>query len=170
MSTWDKKKSTDIFITAEACPSAKIRKLADYWEKLRGGNQFPSRHAIDPAEIKVLLPIIVLVELHLDPLRIRYRVAGTRFVEAFGAETSGRWLHDVYTDEYELNQTLNNFQRLLDQRTPVYGRTENTFLPIGTSQFAWAIFPLSDDGEHITHALGIEDYKALRADFHPLLI
>lgn len=154
-------KSTDIFITAEECPSAKIRKLADYWGKLRNARQFPSRFDIDPAEIKVLLPIVVLVEIHRDPLRIRYRLAGTKFVEAFGTETSGRWLHEVYDDQYEFNQTLNNFQRLLDQRAPVFGRTEDTFLPIGTSQFAWAIFPLSDDGETITHAMGIEDYTAL---------
>lgn len=166
MTELDAKKSTDIFITAEECPeecpSAKIRKLADYWAKLRGDLRFPSRHALDPADIKVLLPHIVLVEIHLDPLRIRYRLAGTKFVEAFGTETSGRWLHEVYEDQYELDQTLGNFQRLLDTSAPVYGRTENTFLPIGTSQFAWAIFPLSDDGVTITHALGIEDYTALR--------
>lgn len=163
MSEWNaKKKSTDIFITADECPSAKIRKLADYWAKLRGDLPFPLRQTIEPADIKPLLPHIVLVEVHLNPLRIRYRLAGTKFVEAFGTETSGRWLHEVYDDQYELNQTLGNFQRLLDSRAPVYGRTENTFLPIGNSQFAWAIFPFSDDGQTITHALGIEDYTAFR--------
>jgi len=162
MTELDAKKSTDIFISAEECPSAKIRKLADYWAKLCGDLLFPPRHALDPADIKVLLPHIVLIEVYLDPLRIRYRLAGTKFVEAFGIETSGRWLHEVYDDQYELDQTLGNFQRLLDTRAPVYGRTENTFLPIGSSEFVWAIFPLSDDGVTVTQALGIEDYAAFR--------
>lgn len=155
-------KSRDIFITAAECDSPKICALHAYWNELRGEQLFPPRGAIDPSRIKSLLPNLAFLDVFEAPLRIRYRLAGTAFVEAFGAETSGRWLHEVYDDAYELNQTLNNFRQLLTTRAPVFGRTENTILPIGTSRFLWAIFPLSDDGNTITQALGIEDYTALK--------
>lgn len=155
-------KSRDVLIPPSECQSAAIGELDAYWTELRGARPFPSRHDIDPARIKRLLPNIALLDVFQDPLRLRYRLAGTRFVEAFGAETSGRWLDEVYDDEFELNQTLENFRHLLAARAPIFGRTENTFLPIGTSRFLWAIFPLSDDGTTITHALGIEDYSVFR--------
>ena len=62
--------------------------LYDYWNAKRGGQPFALRAAIDPAEIRHLLPQLVLVQA-VGRGQFRYRLAGTRVVSDFGREVTG---------------------------------------------------------------------------------
>ena len=61
-----------------------ISRLEAYWLQKGAGRLLPSRADIDPAEIKDLLPQIILVRIEHDPLRVKYAVIGTASAEAAG--------------------------------------------------------------------------------------
>ena len=56
--------------------------LYHYWLAKRGDRAMPARKDINPAEIPVLLPYLVIVDKAED--RFRYRLVGTAVVEQFG--------------------------------------------------------------------------------------
>jgi hypothetical protein len=64
-------------------PLARVRSTAihgfdAYWRTKARGRRMPARADIDPAEIKPLLPDIVLLNVEWDPFRCRVRLRGTR--------------------------------------------------------------------------------------------
>src|SRR5215468_7759400 len=64
--------------------SRRVAQLYEYWCGKRGARLMPARSDIDPGEIKPLLPYLLISELSDEPVRVRYRLAGARVVEAFG--------------------------------------------------------------------------------------
>lgn len=62
--------------------------LYNYWSAKRGDQPFPLRAAIDPAEMRALLPHLVLVQA-VGRGQFRYRLTGTRVVSDFGREVTG---------------------------------------------------------------------------------
>src|SRR5690349_8298694 len=61
-----------------------LTRLFCYWQAKRGGRAMPARADIDPAEIKALLPYMILVDVIYDTeagLDFVYRLVGTREVE-----------------------------------------------------------------------------------------
>lgn len=72
------------------------RQIYDYWDALRRGRRAPRRSELEPAELKELLPDIVILEQE-DALTYRFRLAGTRVCSHFGAELTGRNLLDFWS-------------------------------------------------------------------------
>jgi hypothetical protein len=140
-----------------AALAPRVRQLRDYWDSKRRGRAVPARADIDPTEIKPLLPNLLIAELFTDPLRVRFRLAGTRVCEAFGFNIAGRWLE-------ELNLTADigfwtaQYQRLIATPAPIYGRTTGTRGPVELFRSDWAMFPLSSNGQRIDQCLEIEDW------------
>jgi hypothetical protein len=69
--------------------------LWQYWQRKRAGRPMPSRADIEPMEIPVVLPYVLLVERSEDG-RFRYRLAGTAVVDAYGMELTGRYVDEVF--------------------------------------------------------------------------
>ena len=140
-----------------AALAPRVRQLRDYWESKRQGRAMPARADIDPSELKPLLPYLIITDLFTDPLRVRFRLAGTRVCEAFGFNVAGRWL-----DELDLTADvpfwLAQYERMIAARTPVYGRTTGTQGPVELFRSDWAMFPLSSDGVRVDQCLEIEDW------------
>jgi hypothetical protein len=61
----------------------------------------PDRTDLDPAEFKLLLPNILIADIEHAPFRVRYRVVGTRAVDATGFNITGRYLDDLMPTEPE---------------------------------------------------------------------
>jgi len=137
---------------------AHVRQLRDYWDSKRRGRSMPARADIDPAEIKPLLPQLVIAELFTDPLRVRFRLAGTKICEAFGFNITGRWLEELDLSA-DLGFWLAQYQRLISASEPVYGRTTGTRGPVELFRSDWALFPLSSDGQQrADQSLEIEEW------------
>src|SRR5262245_46601200 len=89
--------------------SPRMFELYDYWLGLRHGHAMPSRADIDPVRIPRHLQNLLLVDVLHDPLRFRYRLIGTRVVDATGEDRTGRFFdevaffarHQVVTEQYE---------------------------------------------------------------------
>jgi hypothetical protein len=150
------------FIRIEDCRSAKVQALHAYWNKLRDTRPMPRRQEIDATEIWPLLKNVFMNEWHREPERLYYRIAGTELVAAMGFEIRGKWLTDLYQDETDIERTLGLYRQVVETRLPVLGRTEATQLRHGVEAFEWVICPLSDDGETVTHFIGLEDYVSRR--------
>jgi len=150
------------FIRIEDCRSEKVLALLAYWNKLRGQRPMPRRDEVDAIEIWPLLKNVFLNEWHRDPERLYYRIAGTELVAAMGFEVRGKWLTDLYQDQVDIDRSLGLYRRVVDGRVPVLGRADGTQLRHGAEAFEWVICPLSDDGEAVTHFIGLEDYVSRR--------
>lgn len=150
------------FIALEECRSEKVRRLLDYWQEIRAERAMPRRKDIDPTQIWPLLKNVFMNEWYTKPDRLYYRIAGTELVGALGFEIRGKWLTDLYKDQADVERTLDLYRTVIRTRAPVFGRTEGTQLRLGANSFEWVICPLSDDGEAVTHFIGLEDYVSPR--------
>jgi hypothetical protein len=136
----------------------RLRQLRDYWESKRRGRTAPPRADIDPAEIKPLLPHLLIADLFADPLRVRFRLAGTRVCDAFGFNIAGRWLEELDLTA-DIGFWLAQYERMIATQAPIYGRTTGTRGPVELFRSNWAMFPLSTHGQRIDQSLEIEDWS-----------
>ena len=122
----------------------RIRELHDYWKSRCSDVAPPPRSAIEPADIRRLLPYLILSELTADPFRITYRLVGTAVARAHGDDFTHRDHASVASlIDSGIDQA---YRRVLATASPVYGKTglyvgDRSWIP-----FEYAIFPLSDDG------------------------
>jgi hypothetical protein len=137
--------------------SPRVRQLRDYWLAKRGDRAMPARRDIDPAELKPLLPQLIIADLLHEPLRVRYRLAGTRICDTFGFNIAGRWLHELDVTSDVAFWTA-QYARMVATRAPVHGRTTGSQRTVEVFRADWALFPLSSDGVSVDQSLEIEDW------------
>ena len=123
----------------------------DYWQTKRGGRAMPQRRDIDPTEIPRLLSHLQITEL-LDGGRIRYRLAGTAIVDAYGAELRGKFFDEVFSKK-RLDYVTANYRLICREKRPLfvcsrYASTRNMEL-ICTR----LVMPLSEDDITVNQCL-----------------
>jgi hypothetical protein len=134
--------------------SPRILALHDYWKSKCNDVVPPPRSTIEPAEIRPLLPYLVLTELQAEPFRIFYRLVGTAVVRWHAEDFTGRdhaavaSLAECGIDE--------SYRQAVASRAPVFGRTALYAGDQSWIGFDYAIFPLSDDGKTVNKCLAIE--------------
>jgi hypothetical protein len=141
--------------------SPRVQQLHDYWQSKRAGRIIPGRAEIEPSEIKPLLPNVLITDLFADPVRARYRLAGTKICESFGFNITGCWLHDLNVTA-DLPFWIAQYTRMMTSQAPVFGSTTGTQWHSEVFRADWALFPLSSDGKHVDQALEIEDWIKAR--------
>jgi hypothetical protein len=72
--------------------------LYGYWNDIRAGRLAPKRFEIEPSQIAAMLPDTFILE-RIDTEVSRFRLAGTRICEIFGAEFRGLNFFDMVGDE-----------------------------------------------------------------------
>lgn len=65
------------------------RAFFDYWNELRQDRAYPGKSEFDPMRVAAALPGIQIVERENGPVEFRYRLVGTREVEARGWNPTG---------------------------------------------------------------------------------
>lgn len=61
----------------------------------RGNRRMASRADFDPVEMPRLLSSIILIDVESDGARLRIRLAGTKVVDMYGRDYTGRYLDDI---------------------------------------------------------------------------
>lgn len=146
-------------VEPEAIRSSGIRQLHVYWESKRVDGALPMKAAIDPSEIKPLLPYITIVEIHQAPLRLHFRLVGTEVVRSAAVDFTDCWVPDGrWGDEVE-SMLLSVYQTIVDRRVPLYGVDDLVWLDGRRHRYEWARFPLSNDGATVTHTIGFVDHR-----------
>ncbi len=141
------------------CRSSAIATFHDYWRTLCVGDRLPSREAIDPAEIKGLLPHLLIVDIEPSPLRVRYRLVGTAVVGSSRRDITGHYLDELRFDHPDERATFEaGYRLLLKSRAPVFGRVVWPARSDFVLTYESAIFPLAADGRTIDKAVAVECY------------
>jgi hypothetical protein len=154
--TWvDETDITDRLLDQSEITSATVQRMAGYLARKRDGRALPSRADVDPTEIREFLPYMVLVDIQDDPLRVYYRLVGTRIAEFYG-EFTGTWMHDRPISDAYRQIAENIYRTLIESKAPVYGVTEMRTRSDAMVSYEWGYFPLSNDGINVTGGLEIE--------------
>lgn len=153
-----------IWRTPEQIASPKVHAFDAYWRARRppdGG--LPRRSDIEPAELRALLPHILIADFQADPLEVRYRLIGTKIVEMSRIDFTGKRLADCDFQAEDPGIWRRAYDLIARTVEPVYGRidippAEGTSDRRVTEEFG--IFPLSLDGRTVAQCIALEDYDA----------
>lgn len=135
------------------CRDPLLSDLHAYWESRKQGRKFPSRRDIDPADLVRHLGNVFLIDVSHDPLRLRYRLLGTRIAEVMRRDSTGKYYDEIYAPEL-LEAIYRSFRWMFENERPL--RTHgDTFYPDRNFYTYEALnLPLSSDGETIDMVFG----------------
>ena len=139
--------------------SPKIAGLARYWEEKRAGRTMPTWAEIDPAEIKPLLPHLMVTRYEPAPFRVGYVLVGTWVVQYSGAEFTGRYLDELDFPS-EIDTDWAALHRLLFvQGLPIFGVCRFISESGFEQDYEVAMLPIaSPDGTMAERGLCVEDF------------
>jgi len=132
----------------------RIRQLHNYWKSKCSDVVPPPRSAIEPADIRPLLPYLLLTELGAAPFRISYRLVGTAVARIHGDDFTGR-AHEAVASLAE-SGIDESYRRAMSTAAPVFGRTALYAGDRSWIGFEYGIFPLSDNGKTVNKCLAIQ--------------
>jgi hypothetical protein len=129
-----------------------VQAMYDYWLAKRGSRAMPARADLEPAEIKKLLPMMVLVDVTADARRFVYRLVGTQEVAERGSDPTGKSVAEAFFGG-SLEETLSCYEYVVRKRAPFCYRDPYA-APDGYIQNDDIIYlPLSDDGAGVNMIL-----------------
>jgi hypothetical protein len=76
----------------------RLRSLYEYWLRKRGPRPMPSRADLDPLEMREWLGNLLLIDVGEDGSFV-YRLYGTKFVESFGVDMTGRPVDELPVEQ-----------------------------------------------------------------------
>jgi hypothetical protein len=139
--------------------------MTGHWRRLKGDRPVPLRDALDPGDIKELLPSIMLVDLEQEPLRVRYRLVGTEVVTWSKLDFTGLYLDELtFSDLEEQDVFLEGYRAMQRTGLPHYARIRTFQFGDRHLYYESAVLPFSSDGTTIDKAVAIEDYANLSAE------
>jgi hypothetical protein len=141
----------------DALRSTRIKKLHTYWREL-AQDGVPLRADIDPARIKPLLPYLMIVDLTDEPLRIRYRLAGTEVVRYTGLELTGLYLDEIKMDDFNVHELLQAYRAIRDTGQCGIGAAEFGMEGARALTTEYLMCPLRTNATKIDKCVVIEDY------------
>jgi hypothetical protein len=132
------------------------------WWLARSGSDLPDRDDLDPADLKPLLPNILISDVEHDPFRIRHRLVGTRVREVTGFNIVGRYLDELLpTDPDE--PWMDDYRLAYRTRRPVLGVSSVTTTSGEIFTYEYGLFPLPKGGRAIEQFVALEDHGDLNS-------
>ena len=153
--------------------SAMLRRLVDYWDRLRGDRPMPARGDLKPEEMAFALAQIMLVDIHWpsavteasDPT-FRFRLVGSR-IEATGHRgLTGRWAHELQPEFYR-NAVLRAYRESAIGGEPSIRRIQ--YNSDGNElRYERVVLPLSSHGTAADMLLVGTDWEPVNREFFRL--
>lgn len=144
--------------------SARIRELFVYWQDKRRGDLLPRRADIDPVEIPRLMPYVLIADIEHAPFRVRFRLVGTKVVEATGFEFTGKYLDEITLPDDE-GPVLESYQLASESKCAVLTRMKWHLDANTIGEYDACFLPLSENGRTVDKALGMECYENVERNF-----
>ena len=133
--------------------------LLQYWRDLRQGRPYPSIDDVDPAAIPTLWRFCFLAER--GPGGLRYSHLGNAVRRGYGMDSGSSNLEAppkiVALLEDPCRETLATRAPVLSEGVVPNGWGDEL-------RYRACVCPLSDDGENVSHLLGLVDYIELRRE------
>ncbi|HUC61069.1 MAG TPA: PAS domain-containing protein [Alphaproteobacteria bacterium] len=128
--------------------SEKLEDLYRYWLLKKGRRPAPARAEIWPEEMRGFLPYLFLVDVIGEPPRFRFRLVGTKVVEACGADHTGDFFEDAAL-ETRGGERVDEYRLAVAGRHPMARRWTLDTEDDRHLQCERLILPLSADGERV---------------------
>ena len=133
---------------------AGTRRVYDYWESKRAARIAPTRADIDPADLKSVLPGLVIVDVVRFPDQLVYRLVGTGAVDMRGGSNpTGKTVAEGYHGRDQA-EVLENYRLVIEEHRVVYD-CDNTPTKYDDyfEQSEAILMPLSADGARVNQVL-----------------
>jgi len=134
--------------------SARLAALLGYWSGKRARGVLPRRGDLDPADLRDLLPNLMLLDVESAPPRFRFRLVGTRMVEVLGHDATGLPLEDGR----EGHDLLEPLRRVVATARPVASLGTLAWSNGGRVDIEWLFLPLGAGGAEVTMILAGADF------------
>jgi hypothetical protein len=128
--------------------SEKLEDLYRYWLSKKGRRTAPARAEIWPEEMRRFLPHLFLVDVIGEPPRFRFRLVGTKVVEACGEDHTGDFIDDARL-EARAGERIAEYRIAAAERHPMVRSWD---LPTKDERHLHCerlILPLSADGDRV---------------------
>lgn len=134
----------------------------EYWNAKRGDRAMPARGDLDPIEMKLILPHVVLMDVLRDarpgwPLDFRYRVMGTAVDAHMSRRFTGLHLSEVPHQQPD-SQLWQNFERVVQGQQPQFNRVPYVGPHRDFLSMVDLILPLSTDGSSVDMLMSVVDF------------
>jgi hypothetical protein len=142
---------------ADALTDRQTRLLA-YWHERRGNRDMPSRRDLDPADIRSLLPNLVLIDVAEGCTDFRFRLIGTSVAGNCSRDHTGKRFSELdgYGSRgYGWNNSLNAATR----RRPRIGHLPYTGPLRSITAHHNLTLPLSSDGWNVDMILCVSEFE-----------
>ncbi len=131
------------------------RELYDYWRACAQSRPIPSRFDIDPVAIPHLLPGLSLLDAGPSLDSLRYRLAGTRVGEIYGAEITGRAVFEIgFSHKRDYWRSV--YRRVIEEQTPMQGAVRGPAAGREHLVLLWMRLPLSGLKGGVERVLGYD--------------
>ena len=142
-----------------------LRRFFQYYLEKRGDRAFPARSDIDPVDFPYALGDITLVGVHYNPLNFSFRLDGSRHVERFGFDLTGRSLDDFPYPEMR-QAIFESYKDVIDHREP-----RRYFRELESAgrwfRYETLLLPLATDGETIDMIVSAISFHDLQIPIDP---
>lgn len=79
----------------ERVRSPLLHEAFELWNSKRGNRRMAKRADFDPLEMPRLLSSIILIDVENDGTRLRIRLVGTKIVDMYGSDYTGKYLDEI---------------------------------------------------------------------------
>lgn len=135
--------------------SPKLVRFYDYWLSIAPPGRLPGRQHLDPLHIPDLMPRVWILDVLRDPLRFRYRLAGTKEVETLQHEVTGQYFDVAHARAAGRSQAIGRYRVIVEQRVATYRKgPAGLLMRNGHRVVENCVLPLARDGETVDMILG----------------
>src|SRR3546814_19033011 len=103
------------------------------------------------------MPNILIADIEQDPFRVRFRLVGTKVVEATGFEFTGKYLDEITLPDDE-GPFLESYQLASESKSAVLARIQWRLDADTIGEYDACFLPLSEDGDVVDKVLCMECY------------
>lgn len=137
----------DVRAILERAEHPTLKRVIALWEQKRAGRPAPLRADIDPGEMPFALGDLSLFDVEDNPRRYWCRLDGTRQVELFGIDCTGKYLEECLPAEYCALATK-SFNEVMDSGRPSHYQRQVPYAG-RLIRYEVALLPLSRDGTRL---------------------
>lgn len=126
--------------------------LFEYWNRQRGNRAVPTRNAIEPADIRRILPDLFIIQKTTNN-EILFRLAGTQLCTLFGQELRGLEFLSVW-EKSSLHHISAITDEVLSTAKPAFLQATTQQSNLSQAEIEVVILPLASESQRIDRALG----------------
>lgn len=149
-----------VWFDAADSKSQLVHVLNAWWNDNRGDRDLPDRDALDPCDLKPLLPHLLISDAEHDPFRVRYRLVGTMVADVTGFNFTGRYLDELISAD-PAEPWMEHYRAAYSNARPLFGSAYLVTASETMLSYEFGIFPLRNGRDAVEQFIGIEDYFGL---------